>query len=444
MACTRRTKTLVSTCVILSGMTNIVCLLYVGWVTNYIANIYIKVPMPLPDRKFEGDKRGDTLRIIERLDRLENVVNQHIQETPGRGEDSQGDSSFSDSSLFAHWGQDLTPENRRVALKMFQYYGYNSYLSDRLSLDRPIPDLRPDGCRNISYPFNLPQRGIQLTPPESFSQLPGETGDIESEWTMFSASIVNAAAQSCGRKVSGACRGGNPRTGGVDTGSQAYRSSCVAEAKTRDWESSGRPWRRTIGRPQRNSGKPSDASGGGKQCFTNTVYSAGGELLTSTGERDHTPQPPREGLLQGAGEETSTDSRTSDSRGAVWFSSRPWNTGPALHSPSGARGSWEFAQPVHMCFVDLEKAFDRSLVVSCGECSESMGSGPFAQGSPVPVQPEQELCSHCRQISRRSQGPEEVRFGDHRISSLLFADDVVLMAPSNQDCNMHWDGCSRV
>lgn len=78
MACTRRTKTLVSTCVILSGMTNIVCLLYVGWVTNYIANIYIKVPMPLPERKLEGDKRGDTLRIMERLDRLENVVNQHI------------------------------------------------------------------------------------------------------------------------------------------------------------------------------------------------------------------------------------------------------------------------------------------------------------------------------------------------------------------------------
>lgn len=79
MACTRRTKTLVSTCVILSGMTNIVCLLYVGWVTNYIANIYIKVPMPVPERKLEGEKRGDTLRIIERLDRLENVVNQHIQ-----------------------------------------------------------------------------------------------------------------------------------------------------------------------------------------------------------------------------------------------------------------------------------------------------------------------------------------------------------------------------
>lgn len=65
-------------------MTNIVCLLYVGWVTNYIANIHIRVPVPSPERKLEGDKRGDTVRIMERLDRLENVVNQHIQgrETP--------------------------------------------------------------------------------------------------------------------------------------------------------------------------------------------------------------------------------------------------------------------------------------------------------------------------------------------------------------------------
>ena len=47
---------------------------------------------------------------------------------------------------------------------------------------------------------------------ESFDQIPREAGDIESEWTMFSTSIVDAAVRSCGRKVSGACRGGNPRT----------------------------------------------------------------------------------------------------------------------------------------------------------------------------------------------------------------------------------------
>lgn len=41
--------------------------------------MYINVPMPLPERKLEAEKKGDTLRIIERLDRLESVVNQHIQ-----------------------------------------------------------------------------------------------------------------------------------------------------------------------------------------------------------------------------------------------------------------------------------------------------------------------------------------------------------------------------
>ncbi|KAK3553680.1 hypothetical protein QTP70_006888 [Hemibagrus guttatus] len=47
---------------------------------------------------------------------------------------------------------------------------------------------------------------------ESFNQIPREVGDIVSEWTMFSTSIVDAAIRSCGRKVSGAGRGGNPRT----------------------------------------------------------------------------------------------------------------------------------------------------------------------------------------------------------------------------------------
>ncbi|KAK3554374.1 hypothetical protein QTP70_022602, partial [Hemibagrus guttatus] len=47
---------------------------------------------------------------------------------------------------------------------------------------------------------------------ESFNQIPREVGDIESEWTMFSTSIVDAAIRSCGHKVSGAGRGGNPRT----------------------------------------------------------------------------------------------------------------------------------------------------------------------------------------------------------------------------------------
>ncbi|KAI3351283.1 hypothetical protein L3Q82_005620 [Scortum barcoo] len=103
---------------------------------------------------------------------------------------------------------------------------------------------------------------------KSFSQIPREAGDIESEWTMFSASIVDAAVRSCGHKVSGACRGGNPRTrwwtpevrdavrlkkesyrtmlacgtpDAVDRYRQAKQAAArtVLEAKTRVWEEFG-------------------------------------------------------------------------------------------------------------------------------------------------------------------------------------------------------------
>ncbi|XP_029008312.1 polypeptide N-acetylgalactosaminyltransferase 18-like isoform X2 [Betta splendens] len=166
MLCSRRTKTLVSTCVILSGMTNIVCLLYVGWITNYVANSGPKVGESSGDseRKLDEDSKGETWRIMKRLDRLESVVNEHIKETPQKnGEDTVSPSDLvSDqaSSLFKHWGHDLGPESRRVALKKFCYHGYNSYLSDRISLTRPIPDLRPDGCRNMSYSSDLPQLSV--------------------------------------------------------------------------------------------------------------------------------------------------------------------------------------------------------------------------------------------------------------------------------------------
>jgi len=77
---------LVSTCVILSGMTNIVCLLYVGWITNYVANVGPKVAEKRgesKERKLEEEGgKGETLRIIERLERLESVVNEHIKGKP--------------------------------------------------------------------------------------------------------------------------------------------------------------------------------------------------------------------------------------------------------------------------------------------------------------------------------------------------------------------------
>ncbi|KAI3363918.1 hypothetical protein L3Q82_001515 [Scortum barcoo] len=104
---------------------------------------------------------------------------------------------------------------------------------------------------------------------KSFSQIPREAGDIESEWTMFSASIVETRQfEVVDASVSGACRGGNPRTrwwtpevrdavrlkkesyrtmlacgtpDAVDRYRQAKQATAraVLEAKTRVWEEFG-------------------------------------------------------------------------------------------------------------------------------------------------------------------------------------------------------------
>ncbi|KAK3530227.1 hypothetical protein QTP86_020143, partial [Hemibagrus guttatus] len=125
-------------------------------------------------------------------------------------------------------------------------------------------------------------------------------------------------------------------------------------------------------------------------------------------------------------------------------------------------GSWEFAQPVHMCFVDLEKAFDRvprgilwevlweygvhgpllravrSLynrsrsLVRIASCKSDLFPVHVGLRQGCPLSPVLFIVFMDR-ISRRSQGLEGVRFGDHRISSLIFADDVVLLASSGLD-----------
>ncbi|XP_061541984.1 ankyrin repeat domain-containing protein 13D isoform X7 [Phycodurus eques] len=128
-------------------------------------------------------------------------------------------------------------------------------------------------------------------------------------------------------------------------------------------------------------------------------------------------------------------------------------------------GAWEFAQPVYMCFVDLEKAFDRvprgvlwrvlrkygvsypliRAIRSLYDRSQSLVriSGSKSDSFPVRVG----LCQGCPlspilfitfmdRISRRSRGEKGVRFGGLGIASLLFADDVVLLASSNRDLQL--------
>ncbi|KAI3372582.1 hypothetical protein L3Q82_023056, partial [Scortum barcoo] len=163
----------------------------------------------------------------------------------------------------------------------------------RRKLDRPG---RPKRIVRVCWECRLAEPSVREVfnshLRKSFSQIPREAGDIESEWTMFSASIVGAAVRSCGRKVSGACRGSNPRTwwwtpevrDAIRLKKESYRTmlacgtpdavdryrqakQAAARQKLGSGRSSVRPWRKTVGRPRRDSGKPSGASEGGSSTL---------------------------------------------------------------------------------------------------------------------------------------------------------------------------------
>ncbi|KAI3372276.1 hypothetical protein L3Q82_022781 [Scortum barcoo] len=98
---------------------------------------------------------------------------------------------------------------------------------------------------------------------------------------MFSASIVDAAVQSCGHKVSGACHGSKPPNPVVDTGSKGCRQA-------EEGVPIGPCWPVGLLTQLTGTGKQAKQAAartvpGGKNSGLGGVR-VGGELLTSTGD----------------------------------------------------------------------------------------------------------------------------------------------------------------
>ena len=147
----------------------------------------------------------------------------------------------------------------------------------------------------------------------SFSGIPVEVGGIEPEWAMFKASIAEAAAVSCGFKVLGASRGGNPRTPlwtpvvreAVRLKKEAFRdmlsrktpeavaryrqarraaATAVTEAKQRVWKEFGAAMEKDFRSAPKCFWKTVRHLRRGKRGTIQAVYSKDGTLLTSTEE----------------------------------------------------------------------------------------------------------------------------------------------------------------
>ncbi|KAM6937346.1 putative polypeptide N-acetylgalactosaminyltransferase 8 [Xenentodon cancila] len=69
---------------------------------------------------------------------------------------------YPNSHLFATWGDGLSEKEQKEAEALFQIYGYNVFLSNRLPLDRKIPDMRDGRCLKKNYPKDLPSISVVL------------------------------------------------------------------------------------------------------------------------------------------------------------------------------------------------------------------------------------------------------------------------------------------
>uniref|UniRef100_A0A668TGP3 Polypeptide N-acetylgalactosaminyltransferase n=1 Tax=Oreochromis aureus TaxID=47969 RepID=A0A668TGP3_OREAU len=68
----------------------------------------------------------------------------------------------SDRHRKSKWGANLSEDDQREAQSLYEKYGYNVFLSDRLPLDRPLPDTRDPRCLKKSYPKDLPSLSVVL------------------------------------------------------------------------------------------------------------------------------------------------------------------------------------------------------------------------------------------------------------------------------------------
>ncbi|XP_036373602.1 probable polypeptide N-acetylgalactosaminyltransferase 8 [Megalops cyprinoides] len=123
-----------------------------------------------------GNDTAWSQEALRRLERMESHIDKlvksmktadHGQGQPERDTEVKMEKKvvkklYPNSALFRNWGDQLSEEEQKEAEAMFLRYGYNAFLSDRLPLNREIPDTRDKRCLERKYPEDLPTISVVL------------------------------------------------------------------------------------------------------------------------------------------------------------------------------------------------------------------------------------------------------------------------------------------
>ncbi|XP_074966324.1 polypeptide N-acetylgalactosaminyltransferase 9 isoform X1 [Phalacrocorax aristotelis] len=98
---------------------------------------------------------ADRESILQRLDHLEEVVYNQLNGLAKPMGLVEGPGGLGQGGMAATLRDDSHESETK-----YEEYGYNAQLSDRISLDRSIPDYRPKKCKQMTYADDLPQISV--------------------------------------------------------------------------------------------------------------------------------------------------------------------------------------------------------------------------------------------------------------------------------------------
>ncbi|XP_077070699.1 putative polypeptide N-acetylgalactosaminyltransferase 8 [Siphateles boraxobius] len=120
-------------------------------------------------------QKSEDLEVLRRLKIIEDQVHKIVKFIDGKDQkvkepiveqkitkETEVKKLYPESYLFRSWGAELTEVEQMEAERQFQEFGYNVFLSNRLPVNRTIPDTRDHRCTLKIYPNDLPSISVVL------------------------------------------------------------------------------------------------------------------------------------------------------------------------------------------------------------------------------------------------------------------------------------------